>query len=214
MRKKLKILLLFDSPYSKPRGYDFVEEFKDPDWMTEDNVYKALLNNGHQVSLLGIYNDINILLEEIKGNEPDLIFNLADVFKQKTYFDKDVVALLEMLEIPYTGATPKTLLICGDKALTKTILTFHRIKVPRFHAFYRGHRVWLPRRLKLPLIVKPLLQEASRGIAQASVVDSEEAFIAGTPRTLASPCPDRPSIHCRGTSCHPQLAGSHSHPLP
>ena len=177
MRKKLKVLLLFDSPSPKPRGYDFKDEFKEIDWMTEDDANRALKHLGHEVRLLGLCNDIEILLEEIREDRPDIVFNLTEVFKKKTYFDKNVVALLEMLEVPYTGATPKSLAICGDKALTKKILTFHRIKVPHFHSFYKDHRIWLPRKLHLPLIVKPLLEEASRGISQASVVDSEEALV-------------------------------------
>jgi D-alanine-D-alanine ligase and related ATP-grasp enzymes len=62
------------------------------------------------------------------------------------------------------------------KALHKKILRFHRIRVPRFHDFYRGHKVWLPKRLKLPLIVKPLSDEASRGISLASIIDNAEAL--------------------------------------
>ncbi len=174
--KKLKVLLLFDSPYFKPRGYDFQEEFKDLNWGAEDKVYKALLANGHEISLLGLHNDISILFEEVRENRPDIVFNLAEVFNQKSYLDKNIVGVLEILGIPYTGASLMSLLICGNKALTKEILSFHRIKVPNFYTFYRNRRVWLPKRLKLPLIVKPLSEEASRGIAQASVVDNAEAL--------------------------------------
>ena len=71
MAKKLKVLVLFHSPYFKPRGYDFKEEFADPDNMyTEKNVCQALRTLGHEVSILGLYNDISILMEEIKENKP------------------------------------------------------------------------------------------------------------------------------------------------
>ena len=175
--KKLKVLLLFDSPYFTPRGYDFTKEFKDLDWGAESNIYNALITNRHQVSLLGIFNDIKLLIEEVRENKPDIIFNAAEVFNQKSHLDKNVVAVLEMLGVPYTGASATSLLICGNKALSKKILSFHKIKIPHFYTFYRGHKIWLPKRLVLPLIVKPLYEEASRGISQASVVDSEEAMI-------------------------------------
>ena len=46
MKKKLKVLMLFYSPYQKPRGYDYKEEFADPDNMyTEKDVLKALQTN-------------------------------------------------------------------------------------------------------------------------------------------------------------------------
>ena len=175
--KKLNVLLLFDSPSSYPRGYDYKEEFKDLDWGAEADVYKALCKNGHRVSLLGLNNDINLLMEEVKENKPDIIFNLVEVFNKKSHLDKNVAGMLEILSIPYTGSSVASLLICGDKAISKTILRFHRIKVPKFYSFHRGRRIWLPKRLNLPLIVKPLREEASRGISQASIVDSEEALI-------------------------------------
>jgi hypothetical protein len=70
------------------------------------------------------------------------------------------------------------LFLCNDKALSKKILRFHRVRTPRFHTFYRGHKVWLPKTLKLPCIIKPLTEEASRGISQASIVDDEASFLA------------------------------------
>ena len=177
MKNGLKVLLLFDSPFYAPRGYDFKEEFKDLNWMTEDDVNKALKQCGYEVSMVGLHNDIRVLLDEIKEYKPDVVFNLADVFNQKSHLDKNVAAFLEMLDVPYTGATPAGLVLCGNKALTKEILSFHKIRVPRFHTFYRGKKVKLIKKLKLPLIVKPLMEEASRGISSASVADNEDAFL-------------------------------------
>jgi D-alanine-D-alanine ligase len=178
MRRKLKVLLLFSSPYNHPRGYDYKEEFADPeDMYTENDVYKALKTIGYEVSLLGINNTILPLVEEIKEKRPDVVFNLVEVFDNKSYLEKNMVALLEMMGVPYTGATSDNIFICNNKGLNKQILSFHRIKTPRFYTFYRNRRVWLPKKLKLPMVVKPLCEEASRGISQASIVDNEEAFL-------------------------------------
>lgn len=174
---KKKVLLLFDSPYKVERGYDFKEEFSDFDWDTEKGVYKALLACGYQVRMLGLYNDIGPLLQEVDEFRPDIIFNLVEVFNQKSYLDKNVASVLEMFQIPYTGASPRNLLICCDKALTKTILNFHRIKVPQFYTFYRSRKIWLPKRLRTPLIIKPLSDEASRGLSQASVVEDQDSLV-------------------------------------
>jgi len=177
MQKKLKVLLVFDSPYSKDKDYDFVEEFKDPDWSAEDGVYKALKNLGHEVSVLGLFNDIRMLIDVVKERKPDIVFNLTEVFHQRSHLDKNVVWILEMLNVAYTGASADSLLICNNKGLSKKILSFHRIKVPRFYVYYRSHKIRISRKLKMPVIVKPLCEEASRGISQASVVDSLEALI-------------------------------------
>jgi len=177
MPKSLKVLLLFDSPYQKPLGYDYKEEFKSGDWETESDVYKALCANGHSVRLLGLYNDILSLVQEVVLEKPDIIFNLAEVFNQKSQLEKNIVCLIEMLDFIHTGANSSSLFVCNNKALTKEILTYHRIKVPKFHTFYRGRRIHVPKKLRLPLVVKPLSEEASRGISQASVTDNEEALI-------------------------------------
>jgi len=116
------------------------------------------------------------LFEEIHENRPDVIFNMVEVFNNQSSLEKNVGALLEMIGIPHTGARTEDLMVSNNKGLTKKILTFHRIKVPRFYIFYRGHKVWLHKKLRLPLVIKPLCEEASRGISQASIVDSEESF--------------------------------------
>ncbi len=177
MNKKLKVLELFHAPYPTARGYDFKEEFADENNMyTERDVYEALLANGYEVRRLGIFNDIAVLLEEIKEFKPDVVFNLVEVYNDKTTLEKNIAALLELLDIPYTGASADALLICNNKALSKKILRFHRLKVARFHTFYRGQKVWRPKTVKLPAVIKPLCEEASRGISQASVVDNDETF--------------------------------------
>lgn len=178
MRKKLKVLMLFYSPYQKPRGYDYKQEFADPDNMyTEKDIFAALKNLGHEVGLLGIFDDITPLFEEIKENKPDVIFNLMEVFNDQTHLEKNLAALLEVLGIPFTGASSGVLYLCNNKALHKKIFNYHRIKVPRFHDFSLDSRVFVPVKFKLPAVIKPLCEEASRGISQASIVTTPEALI-------------------------------------
>src|SRR4249920_2269761 len=61
-----------------------------------------------------------------------------------------------------------------DKSLSKKLLAYHRIAVPEFEVFRIGRPIRRPKRLEFPLIVKSLTQEASIGISQASVVDSDD----------------------------------------
>ena len=178
MKKKLKVLMLFYSPCQKPRGYDYKEEFADPDNMyTEKDVLGALKALDHEVSLLGVFNDIAPLFEEIRENKPDVIFNMMEVFNDRSNLEKNMAAVLELLGIPFTGASSGVMFLCNNKALSKKIFTFHHIKVSRFTTYYRGKHVGLPPKFKLPAVIKPLCEEASRGISQASIVDNKEAFI-------------------------------------
>lgn len=178
MATPLKVLMAFDIPYAVPPDYDYAEEFADPDGhYTENDVWLALKENGYEVRRLGLFNDVRPLLEEIDRFKPDVIFNLVETFNEVTQWDKNVAALYEMIGVPYTGANAAALHLCNDKGLCKKILRYHRVRVPRFHTFYRGYKVWLPRTIKLPCIVKPLNEEASRGISLASVVHDEKAFL-------------------------------------
>ena len=178
MARALRVLQVFDVPYTIKRGHDFVVEFKDREnFETEGDVHRALLDNGYEVRLLGLYDDVRPLLDDIDEFRPDVIFNLVDTFHDVTRWDKNIAALIEMLHVPFTGAGSTALFMCNDKGLCRKILRFHRLRGPRFHIFYRDHKVWLPKTLKLPCIVKPLSEEASRGISQASIVDDEKGFV-------------------------------------
>src|SRR2546426_3430182 len=64
----------------------------------------------------------------------------------------------------------------NKKSLTKKILAYHGIRVPAFAEFHPGEKPLRPSELRFPLIVKPLLEDASIGIAQASVVEDDQSL--------------------------------------
>ena len=178
MNKPLRVLLAFDMPYAVARDHDYTEDFKDREnFETEADVYDAVVENGYVVHRLGLFDDVRYLLDTVAEFKPDVIFNLIEMFDSTTSWDKNITALIEVLDVPYTGAMSGTQFLCNDKGLCKKILRFHRVRTPRFHTYYRGHKVWLPKTLKLPCVIKPLTEEASRGISQASIVDDEKGFI-------------------------------------
>src|SRR5262245_63575185 len=79
----------------------------------------------------------------------------------------------------YTGCNPRGMTLARDKALTKKILSYHRIRVPRFAVFPPNRKVEPSRRLIYPLFVKSLSDEGSAGISQASVVRDDEKILEG-----------------------------------
>jgi D-alanine-D-alanine ligase len=91
-------------------------------------------------------------------------------------YDQHVVSYLELMRQPYTGCNPAGLFITHDKALTKKILTYHRIPTPRFAFCPIGRAVPRPKRLAFPLLVKSVHEDASLGIAQASIVRDFDAL--------------------------------------
>jgi D-alanine-D-alanine ligase len=178
MKGKLDVLVMFDTAGTPPEDQDFSKELssEDEDWYTEIDVIDALKQLGHNVRTLGVFDDINLIVDEIRKNRPDVVFFLVEAFLEKVYFDKNVVSLLELMEIPHTGCGSDGLTICSDKAMSKKILTYHRIKVPRFHVFRKAKRIWHPKNIRLPAMIKPLREHASTGISQASYVENETDF--------------------------------------
>jgi D-alanine-D-alanine ligase len=126
------------------------------------------------VQVLGVHDDLGELRRAATEWKPHIAFNLLEGFDDITIFDQNVVSHLELLKLSYTGCNPRGLLLARDKSLSKKLLAYHRIPVPEFEVFRAGRPIRRSKRLQFPLMVKSLTQEASIGISQASVVDSDE----------------------------------------
>src|SRR5213075_2698897 len=169
-------LALFDAIRPTTIDQDLSKEMKTDDWKTEANVLAALQTLGHATEHLAIFDDLDLLRQKLLSFKPDVIFNLADQFKNNRGFDQNIVSLLEMHGVPFTGCGATGLTLCKHKGISKKILSYHRIHVPNFVVIPRGQRVARPRNLKFPILVKPVKEEASYGIAQASFVETDEQF--------------------------------------
>ena len=176
MKRKLKILALFDAIAPTTIDQDLSAELKTDDWKTEANVLEALRSLGHTTEHLAIFDNLDLLQQKVQSFEPDLIFNLADQFKNNRAFDQNIVSFLEMQGLPFTGCSSTGLTLCKHKGISKKILGYHRIHVPEFVTIARGKRIARPPRLKFPVLVKPLKEEASLGISQASFVETDDQF--------------------------------------
>lgn len=175
--KKLRILALMHADLVPPDGRVSPAERAGAAWKTEYDVCTALRALGHEVMKLGIRDEILPIKTAIDTFAPHVAFNLLEEFRGETVLDQHVVAFLELHSVAYTGCNPRGLMLARDKALAKKILAYHRVHVPAFAVYARGRRVARPKRLRFPLIVKSLVEEASLGIAQASVVDSDERLV-------------------------------------
>lgn len=176
MKKPPRILALFDAIAPTTIDQDLSAELQTEDWKTEANVLVALRDLGHTAEHLAIHDDLDLLRQKIEHFRPDIIFNLADQFKNNRAFDQNIVSFLEMHGVPFTGCGATGLTLCKHKGVSKKILSYHRILVPQFTVIPRGRRFARPKRLKFPILVKPLKEEASLGISQASFVETDEQF--------------------------------------
>jgi D-alanine-D-alanine ligase len=137
-------------------------------------VVSTLRAAGHDVRPLGVQDELKPIRDEVEGWKPHVVFTLLEQFHGEVIYDQNVVSYLELMRIPYTGCNPRGLMLARGKDLSKTLVQHHRIRVPAFAVFPMRRKVKRPPRLSLPLIVKSLSEDASWGISQSSVVDTDE----------------------------------------
>src|SRR4051795_2528266 len=171
---KLRVVALVHRHLIPPATIEEGTDLTAEPWRTEYDVVSTLRTMGHEVQVLGVHDDLSVIRRVITEWKPHIAFNLLEAFDDVTIFDQNVVSHLELLKLPYTGCNPRGLLLARDKSLSKKLLAYHRIPVPEFEVFRIGRPIRRPKRLPFPLIVKSLTQEASIGISQASVVDSDD----------------------------------------
>ena len=171
--KKLRILALVHDHLVPPEdttGIDILEA----EWKMEYDVIETLREQGHEVRVLGVHDDLAGIRPTAGFFQPHIVLNLMEAFAGVTTFDQNVVSYLELLRLRYTGCNPRGLILARDKALSKKLLAYHRIAVPDFTVVRYGRKPVLPKKMHFPLIVKSLFFEASAGISQASVVENAE----------------------------------------
>jgi D-alanine-D-alanine ligase len=98
------------------------------------------------------------------------VFNLLEEFNGAVEFEPYVAAYLELMRQRYTGCGPRGLLLARDKVLAKQLLQAAGIATPAWALIRRGRPVPPLAQLRFPLFVKSATEDASLGIAQASVV--------------------------------------------
>jgi D-alanine-D-alanine ligase len=172
--RRLRILVAMHPDFVPPdsaKGYSAREI---NEWKTEYDVVSTLRAAGHEVRPLGVQEELKPLRDEIEGFKPHVVFNLLEQFHHEPVYDQHIPSFLELMRIPYTGCNPRGLILARGKDLSKTLVHYRRVAVPVFAVFPMHRKVKRPARLALPLIVKSLNEDGSRGISQASIVDTDE----------------------------------------
>lgn len=172
-RRKLRVLVMMHRDLMPPASLEGLSEKAIEPFKTEYDVVVALDHLGHQVHQIGLHDEIKPLRVALQEVRPHVVFNLLEEFHGEAIYDHHVVSYLVLQRQAYTGCNPRGLVLARDKALSKKILHYHRIRVPGFAVAPRGVRYRRPPRLPFPLIVKSLVEEGSLGIAEASVVHND-----------------------------------------
>lgn len=141
-----------------------------------DQLDEALKENGHTSRRVVVDDSVQPLIQDLTRDPADLVFNLAESFRGKSALESNVAALLNLLNLRYTGSSPAGLILAGDKTLTKKVLAFHGIQSAKFATVFRGQVDWA-HEINFPLLVKPPQEDASLGITQKSVVNDVKELL-------------------------------------
>jgi len=165
----MRIGLTFNSlpeDNSRQKTDEFVEF---DDMNTINSIKNALESGGHEVILIEANKDA---YEKLKNSKLDFVFNFSEGLHGNSR-ESQIPAMLEMLQIPYTGSDVLTLALALDKTRTKEILQFYGIPTPNFQLF-RSTDETINKDLHFPLFVKPNAEGSSKGITGKSLVNNEK----------------------------------------
>ncbi|MDE2026265.1 MAG: ATP-grasp domain-containing protein, partial [Patescibacteria group bacterium] len=137
-----------------------------------ETIEKSLRERGYKVSLFD-FNNLSKVMGDLQSTEVDLVFNVSEKINNSHGLKPHVAAILEGLQIPYTGSNAFTLNMCMDKIAVKKLLTYHNIPTPKWDYMYELNDD-LRDDLKFPLIVKPAASDNSLGITNQSVVTNKK----------------------------------------
>jgi D-alanine-D-alanine ligase len=133
-------------------------------------IAEVLRRAGHKTFSL-VVDGAQKCLKRLAQVDADLIFNLVEGFGDDNTKEPHVAAYYDLLGLRYTGSGPRGLSVAMDKALTKKILAFHRVKTPKFATVFRGRLDW-SHDIDFPVIVKPVREDGSIGIGFSALAGS------------------------------------------
>ncbi len=124
---------------------------------------------------------------KLQSLRPDIVFNIAEG-RYGVSREAHIPAMLEFLNIPYTGSDALTLATCLDKARTKEILSYHSIPTSKFFVIHSLDELQKisEHHHSFPLMVKPLYEGSSKGIFNTSFVQTQEELFTQIEKILSS----------------------------
>jgi len=144
-------------------------------------VCEALNNDGLQATVIPLQRSMINFLRRLKELNVEVIVNLCEGFFGKPQWESNVAAVMEVLHIPFTGNSSRTLALCQDKHQAKAILASFNLPVAPSQMITSADEMV---DLRFPLIVKPNAEDASVGVYPESVVYDQESLAAQVKRVI------------------------------
>jgi len=134
--------------------------------LEKEQVSEALKALGYEVFEASFSLDLLLVKQQILKSRCDKVFNLVETLEGSRLLHF-APALFEALPVSYTGGTSQGMMLSSDKLLSKRYLALSGVPTPRW--IEASQRDMYAQFLGMPLIIKPVCEEASVGITDASV---------------------------------------------
>ncbi len=145
-------------------------------YLTEKDAFRDAKIVASYIEKLGIKTELfpgnDSLAIRLKRKKPDMVFNLIGSVRGKEYLSGTIPALLELLEIPYTGAGMFGETLVYNKFLVKKMLEQNGIPVPHYQLFNEPNDP-LESNMRFPLIMKLNEIHGAVEITDNAVVENE-----------------------------------------
>jgi D-alanine-D-alanine ligase len=160
---------------------DSLEEYDSPE--TVEIISAALQARGHEVVRLG--GGVQFL-DAIRREKVNIVFNISEGRGNYRSREAQVPAILEMLNIPYTGSDPQCLAICLDKPVTKKLVAADDVPTPKWLTIASKEELYRIcwKEFCFPVIIKPAFEGSSKGIRLTSLASNEGQAEAEVQRIL------------------------------
>jgi len=148
---------------------DSLEEYDSPETIEAiETVFRAV---GHDVIRLG---GGKHFLQNIVDTRVDIVFNIAEGLGNHRSREAQVPAVLEMLDIAYSGSDAQSLAICLDKNVTKRLVASAGIRTPDWLFINDKNGLAQLENISplLPAFVKPAYEGSSKGIRMGSRINT------------------------------------------
>jgi len=169
--KKFRVAVLANLKKNAPQieGASF-DKWDDLDSeSTIEAICEAIRAKGNEAEFLEADETI---IDTVRAYKPDICFNISEGHYGDSR-EAQIPAILEKLQIPYTGSKVLCLALTLDKSMTKRILAWHGLPTPEFQSFERLDEP-LDEGMTFPLFVKPSREGTGMGISYESIVHNED----------------------------------------
>jgi len=121
--------------------------------------------------------DHQSMIKRLMANPPSMVMNLCDEgYRNAATLELHVPALLEVLNVPYTGAGPGCLSLCYNKANVRAIAQALDVDVP-METFFNPDDQAANLPSYFPALIKPNCGDSSMGITRNAVVNNAEELM-------------------------------------